>query len=247
MKFSFLLFFVGLVCVSCGAPGLKPLKLPPPGADPNIFKTYDKKGDSVLAGGWSAGFDASGISFNDPRTVTLITPRHVVMAKHYQRAKETPVIFHDRKGKRIERFIIDRQNLSSDLTVGLLDRPVPENYTPYPIPDSSTPVKDLIGNPAFVTDQDRRVFIHLIASVSANGLGFKQDAEKRYGWGKNLIVGDSGNPSFVASKGRLVLIETHTFGGPGSGPNFADATLQKELNLAVKTLDPTYRVVTTKL
>ena len=117
-----------------------------------------------MAEGWTRGFDMSGVSFNDTRTVTLITPRHVVMAKHYSRPAAAPIVFHDRKGKRIERKIIGLMGAKGDVMVGLLDEPVPANYTSYPLPDPGTDAAGLVGRPVIAHSRRARR-IRAIASV----------------------------------------------------------------------------------
>lgn len=96
-----------LFLISCGgSTGGGSPTLPPRKAPPEIFDSYLPDRDANMADGWTRGMDMSGVSFNDSRTATLITPRHVVMAKHYSRPAGAPVIFHDRGGNRIERKLI---------------------------------------------------------------------------------------------------------------------------------------------
>ncbi len=87
--------------------------------NPDIFDRYNPEGRSTLSRGWTSKCDTSGIALNDKRTCTLITPRHVVMAKHYQRGTKTPVVFHDRKGKPVTRYIIAQKG--GDYLVGTKD------------------------------------------------------------------------------------------------------------------------------
>ncbi len=240
-----------LALLSCGGGvfstgGLAPA-LPEAGAAPNIFKKYKANGDSFMASGWTRGMDMSGVSFNSKRTATLITPRHVVMAKHYQREKGVPVIFHNRSGKRLRRIIIRRENARGDVAVGLLNRAVPADYHPYVLPEPKTDYQELLGRHVIVSNQNRRLFFHLVGNVGQGHISFRQDPAKEYGWGKNLIVGDSGNPSFLIAGKELVLIETHTTGGPGAGPFFGDPDIQAGIRAAVQKLDPEYQIRTKKL
>lgn len=218
--------------------------LPPPKAPPAIFQSYDAERNAKMATGWTQGMDMSGVSFNDTRTATLITPRHVVMAKHYSRPAIAPVVFHDRSGKRIQRKIIGFAAGKGDVMVGLLDEPVPSNYHSYALPSTSTAPSALIGKPVIVSDQKRNLFVHLIAAISNGSISFKHDSSERHGWSKNLVVGDSGNPSFVISGNELILVETHTTGGPGAGPYYGDPTVQQSVRDAIKKLDPNYRIRT---
>ncbi|MDP4645653.1 MAG: hypothetical protein NWS80_00855 [Akkermansiaceae bacterium] len=234
---------LALCLASCGGGGFQGASptLPPPSAPPAIFQSYDAERNAKMATGWTQGMDMSGVSFNDTRTATLITPRHVVMAKHYARPAAAPVIFHDRSGKRIQRKIIGFEAGAGDVMVGLLDEPVPSNYHSYALPASGS---TLIGRPVIVSDQKRNLFIHLVASISNGTIAFKHDKSESHGWSKNLVVGDSGNPSFVISGNELVLVETHTTGGPGAGPYYGDPAVQQGVRDAVQKLDSAYRIRT---
>jgi hypothetical protein len=243
------LLLVSISLFSCGGSGSSSLSpiLPPPKAAPDIFDSYYAHRNSNLANNWTRGMDMSGVSFDNSRTATLITPRHVVMAKHYARNAAAHVIFHDRKGKRVQRKLIGFYPGLGDVVVGLLDEPVPSNYTSYPLPTANTVGADLIGKFVIVTDQHRKLFVHQVASVSGGGIAFRHDPNQTHGWSKNLIFGDSGNPSFVISGSELVLIETHTTGGPGAGPYFGDPAVQQSIREAVKKLDPNFQIKTTLL
>ena len=241
-KWHVLLIAPILALASCGGSvGGGIPTLPPHKAPPEIFDTYFPSRDANMADGWTRGMDMSGVSFNDTRTATLITPRHVVMAKHYSRPAGTPVVFHDRGGNRIERKLIGFAPAAGDVMVALLDEPVPSNYRSYPLPSASS---SLLNRHVIVSDQHRKLFVHKVAAVSGGVIVFKQDENDTYGWGKNLVVGDSGNPSFVISGNELVLVETHTTGGAGAGPYYGDATVQSSVRAAVAKLDPTYQIRT---
>lgn len=197
-----------------------------------------------MADGWTRGMDMSGVSFNDTRTATLITPRHVVMAKHYARGPGDMVVFHDRGGDRITRKLTAFIPAAGDVVVALLDEPVPSNYRSYPLPAVSSDPSALINRHVIVSDQKRRLFVHLIAGIGRGTIVFKHDKSNAHGWGKNLVVGDSGNPSFVIAGNELVLVETHTTGGPGAGPYYGDATVQASVRAAVAKLDSSYQIRT---
>jgi len=191
--------------------------------------------------------DMSGVSFNDTRTATLITPRHVVMAKHYARPAAASVIFHDRSGVRIERKLIAFAAGAGDVMIGLLDEPVLANYRPYALPAIGTESSALIGKPVIVSDQHRNLFVHVIAGFGNGMIALKHDSSIKHGWSKNLVTGDSGNPSFLIVGDELVLMETHTTGGPGAGPYYGDPAVQDSVRAAVEKLDPTYKIRTVRV
>jgi hypothetical protein len=214
--------------------------LPKQGGDPDIFRLYSRVGDSKMAAGWPSGMDMSGVSFDDRKTTTLVSRRHVVMANHFQRKVGAKVIFHDRHGKYLERKIIKVGNVHGDVAVGLLDQPVPAGYRVYPLPVSTTDPAVLVGRPVVVTDQHRRLFFHKVRRVGFGGISFEFDRDDKHGWGKKLVSGDSGNPSFLIVGRELVLVETHSTGGPGAGPYYGDAPLQKKLRAVMAEMDPFY-------
>ncbi len=218
---------------------LKVAQMPVLYASPDIYKHYDALGNSVMNDSWTRKFDASGISFNDKRTCTLVTRQHVVMAAHYKRPVPSSVVFHDRTGRRLERVLVAARNVYGDCAVGLLNEPVPAGYKVYPLLAPSVPESSLIGELVLVTDQNKRVFVHEIAGFGRARGGcrmvfLKYDQKKQIGYGKLLVSGDSGNPSFVMRHGEPVLIELHHTGGAGAGPYYGDAVLQAQLARAIR-------------
>lgn len=234
-----------LVVVSCSLKNPATpscLSLPPPGGSPNIFKRYSIKDDAQMMPGWSRNFDMSGVSFNEKMTLTLVTRRHVIMASHYRRRPGAKVVFHNRMGKRIERTLIDVIGVVGDVAVGLLDLDVPPDLKIYALPAPRKDFSFLEGTNAAVTGQNRRIFFHEIDRVGSTSITFRHPKVAKHGWGKNLVKGDSGNPSFFISEDELVLIETHTSGGAGSGPFYGSSLIQEKLSAAITTLAPGYRL-----
>ena len=221
--------------------------LPPPKGDPGIFKVYRRDGDSVMAGGWSSSMDLSGVSFDRREAATLVSRRHVVMAKHFQRPVGAKVVFHDRRGKYLVRTLVKTKGVFLDVAVGLLNEPVPEGYRVYPLPKVVENPATMRGRPVVVTDQNRRLFFHRIRVANDLTIMFEYDVADTHGWGKKLIKGDSGNPSFVISGNELVLVETHTSGGPGAGPFYGGAQLQEKLKAVMAEMDPRYTFRTVKV
>lgn len=252
MKPIILLFpFLSLILASCGGgsgtvPSVdrstKVRDMPVAHADPNIFKQYNAKGDSKLTNTWTRKFDASGISFNDKRTCTLITRRHVVMATHYGRPSSIPIVFHDRNGKYLVRYLIRNRVVHGDCMVGLLDQPVPSGYKVYPmLRHTPSLAAQLQGELVLTTDQGKRLFVHEISSINGSYIRLAYDKNKQIGYGRILRRGDSGNPTFVMVNGEPVIIETHHTGGAGAGPFFGGAELQQKLSEAINILDPNYQ------
>lgn len=197
--------------------------------------------------GWARNFDMSGISFDQRQTATLVTRRHVVMAKHYQRRPGSKVIFHSRTGKRLERILTQVRPVFGDIAVGLLNLDVPSDYKVYPLPVPKEDFSHLVGRTAAITDQNRRIFFHKVAIVNTFYMSFRHEEPKRYGWGKRLIGGDSGNPSFLIASGDLVLVETHSSGGGGAGPFYGSPKIHGIIQSAIDELASGYKLKTRNL
>lgn len=192
--------------------------------------------------GWARNFDMSGVSFDQRMTATLVTRRHVVMAKHFKRKPGDRVVFHNRFGKQLERKLVAVKAAHGDIAVGLLDSEVSPDYTVYPLPSPRVDFSHLVGRTAVVTDQHRRIYFHRVNFVSPYIMGFRHQEPKQNGWGKKLVGGDSGNPSFLISGNELVLVETHTSGGAGAGPFYGGAEIQDKLQAVIDDLAPGYRL-----
>ena len=220
-----------------------------------IFTNYRPKGPAQWANGWPRRIDLTGVSWSQKQAGTAITPRHIVLAAHYPIKKGKILTFHDRSGKAHTRTIQRRISLRkgenesrADITVALLDRPLPPEIKSYRLlPPRSDYGHTLPGCPALVTEQQRRLFIHQVSRQAGRIIAFKKNPnypEKLY---KGLIKGDSGNPSFLLVGGEPVLIETHTGGGGGAGPFYSEPKVFAALEAAVAELDPSYRIKTVPL
>lgn len=197
-----------------------------------LFSYYEAKARSKWQGNWTKILDMTGVSWNDTRTATLIDDQFVVMAAHYTRPSDVPVMFHDRSGQPVERYIVQVRSLApmADVAVGKLNLPVPASIKRYAFAPMSEVKK---GRAVLVTDQTKTVSVHQIQAYQNRMvmLGFVPDIDPIYR--RNLIVGDSGNPTFVISGGDLKLLETHHYGGPGIGPCYANSEIQSAIRGAM--------------
>jgi hypothetical protein len=198
-----------------------------------VFEYYQPKGQSKRSSNWTSPLDLTGVSWNDSRTCTLISRQHVVMAAHYMRPSEIPVMFHDDAGVPHERYIIAVKSLAPqhDVAIGKLNLPLPKGVKHY---EFASPADARIGNDVLVTDQTKYANIHQVSMRDAYGhIGFTYDPALPVQVKRNLVVGDSGNPSFVLSGGDLKLLETHTYGGSGSGPDYSNSLLKTAIRDAM--------------
>ncbi|MBK1827475.1 hypothetical protein [Haloferula rosea] len=213
----------------------------------DLFKNYRVDGPVLWNQGWPWKLDLTGVAWDRSNTATAITPRHVVMASHYIRKQGEPLVYHDRKGnrhvRRVEKVIhFKERKFSGDVAIGLLDQPLPASVRTYPLPAPRADGGEaLIGATALITEQKRKLYFHQIGRISNTTIGFRSDRRNPESRQKKLIAGDSGHPSFILSKGELVLIETHTGGGAGSGPFYGAKAVQDCLSTIINELDPAYR------
>jgi hypothetical protein len=200
-----------------------------------LFRQYRANARSSWSKNWAGALDLTGVAWNDRRTATLISPSHVVMAGHFVRPSDVPVIFHDRHGTPHARWIASVKKLDGvDVAVARLDRPLPPEIRPF---DFATAEEAVVGRPVITTDQTMTLSVHRIEAVFGKfiRLSFVEQLDPVYR--RNLIKGDSGNPSFLRRpSGELVLLETHTFGGSGSGPFFGSPEVQAAVRAAMAEL-----------
>lgn len=196
-----------------------------------LFSSYDAKGKSSWRNNWAANLDLTGVSWNDPRCATLVAPGYVVMAAHFTRPAEVPLAFHDRSGKLHERRIVATKRLAiGDITVGKLDQPLPSEVKWYRFANASDAT---LRRPAIISHEKATLSVHRIEAVGANAISFAWIPGLNPVYGRNLISGDSGHPSFLIKNGGLVLLETHTSGGPGTGPFYGSPDVQAAVRAAI--------------
>ncbi len=232
-----------LLAASCGNPPAGPAAgewhfLPHRPEKGALFRYYQAKDRSRWQGNWSRRLDLTGVSWNDRRTATAISPNHVIMAGHFIRPRDVSLMFHDRDGRPHERFLAGVRNLRAvgDIAVGKLNRPLPPGVATYPFASTEEAV---IGRPVIVTDQTRTLSVHRIDRVFGRVVRLAYADELDPVYRRNLIKGDSGNPSFLLRPdGSLALLETHTSGGPGAGPFYGDPEVQSAIRAAMAELGP---------
>jgi hypothetical protein len=217
-------------------------------ADNTIITNCATDRTASWGGNFTRRLDFTGVAWDDTRTATAISPQHVVMAAHYQRPVGSALVFHDRSGRPQRRTLVAVESLGfADVAVGKLDSPLPSGVKPYRLLPPSGGYESLAGCLALVTDQQRRAFIHEIASIQGNSLSFRHSGRVSPLFRKNLATGDSGHPSFLLVGGEMVLIGTHTSGGPGSGPFYSSPQVFSAVEAAMGRLGGGYRLSTVPL
>jgi hypothetical protein len=125
-----------------------------------------------------------------------------------------------------------------DITVLKLDSPVPAGVQVYPILDGvedPATVSALPNAPYFMTDQNRKTYLHLISSSNNTTIYGKQH-DVYPNMSKSFVSGDSGNPGFIYVNGKMILMTTHTFAGYGAGPFYGSASIIPELVKVIQSL-----------
>lgn len=173
---------------------------------------------------------------------TLVTPRHILGAAHYQYPLGTVVRFvamdntvHDRAVVGVARHP-SYTRYYPDLTIYALDSDLPAAITPcavMPADWNTYLVKNFENRPpALGLDQEEKALI-----IDFNTLGsFRTPtASDRLIFHESKIAGDSGNPAFIVVSGELVLVTVWTYGGAGSGTPVA--SFISDLNAMIVTSD----------
>ena len=225
------------------------MKVVPSGPKPNrIFEIFSNGDDAMWGVNWTRKVDLTGISWDGTRTVTLVSPIHVVMAAHYVRQPGDTIVFRDAKGKKVERVLLKILPIAlpngamPDIAVGVLDRGVPLKF--YKVPPSDTAfAPQLEGAYVLVTDGERRLHCHEIAQALGASIRFEYSEKIHKAYWEDLIVGDSSNPSFILLNGEPVLVETHTTGGPGAGPYYGDPEVVAAINQRMTELGGGFQLV----
>jgi hypothetical protein len=175
------------------------------------------------------------------RAGTAITPRHIIYASHYKIPVGATVRFVTNDNEVVERNVVNIQSISStDITIGTLDSNLPSTIKPVKFlpPDWSKYMafdKNLkYGEnayllkpriPALCLDQEEKALIADVMGFTGGQATFTLPADvKMRQFNEQIVVGDSGNPSFFIIDNELVLITVWTFGGYGSG-NFVSGVV----------------------
>lgn len=207
-----------------------------------LFDRHRLDGDARWADNWTRAIDMSGVAWDNTRTVTLISPRHVVMATHYKRPVHSSVVFHDRQGKiHVRTLTATRPLPGTDIAVGVIDRDVPVKF--YKVLPPRGDYATLLGGAlAIVSDQEARLFVHRIDAIRANVVAFGHSEEISRSHRTKFVAGDSSNPSFVLIRGEPVLIETHSLGGTGAGAFFSHPAIFSQINQVMQQLPGDYQL-----
>jgi len=178
---------------------------------------------------WAARIDLTGLSpwnraYANLRAGTLVSPRHIVFAKHYA-LSTTPgnndIAFVTEDNVTVVRQLVSVTYPAVDIGVGLLDSDVPPGIKFYKVlPQnwaSSLPNSNNL--PLLCLDQEEKALVRNTTQTNsgASYMWHKTPpAALRSQFSEALIGGDSGNPAFllVNAEPVLVLVHHYSTGGP---------------------------------
>ena len=173
---------------------------------------------------------------------TLVTPRHVIGAAHYEYSVGAVVRFVEKDDTVHDRTVTGKARHPNykphypDLTIYTLDSDLPSTITPCNVMPSN--YSDYLDNtsgikiPCLGLDQEEKA---LIIDWHVGGRMRTPTDSKRRIFHENKIGGDSGNPAFLVFEGELVLVTVWTYGGAGGGTPVADHI--SDINAMITTAD----------
>ena len=182
---------------------------------------------------WAADLDLTCISpWNSKgiylRAGTLVTPRHCILAAHFQIQKGDSIRFVTKDNVTIRRKVIAHliNNVNNattgntympDMEIITLDSDVPSSITPCQFLPSNW--KTYISNngykiPVLYTDQQEKALVADIDYIDYTKLfrTLMPSLPNRLALNEAVVSGDSGNPMFLVLNGKLVLFGCITWG-----------------------------------
>lgn len=177
---------------------------------------------------WAAQIDLTGVSpWNqahvNKRAGTLVSPRHLVFAKHYPlsaAAGNNDIAFVTDQDVTVIRKIVGLTYPVADIGVALLDADVPADIAFYRVlPRNWNSYLQATNNlPMLHLDQEEKALVRDMSQLNAGAsyCSHKVPADPtRRSFFETLISGDSGNPAFILVNGEPILMLTHHYATAG--------------------------------
>jgi hypothetical protein len=178
--------------------------------------------------GWPGGKTGAG---------TLITPRHYILAAHFQIAAGNKIVFVDNDNNAYYRTILAGRTAAgyqpyyTDYAVYVLDSDLPPSVKfAYFLPTNflrylPTNIKDI---PSLCLNQQKQALIYDGFTISTNDTSFSVPTNpQRLRFFANLITGDSGSPGFLIINKQLVLLTVWSFSGVGISLSYQTASINQ--------------------
>jgi hypothetical protein len=161
---------------------------------------------------------------------TLISPRHILLAKHFTIALlsgGTPIIFVDDNGAVVTKKLVRYEFDITDIAIGLLDSDVPENIKfAKVLPPNYTTYLDIANQNllyAVGIDQQEKAIVkrfnglqnYIVNDGNGNSINIPNaivsnldSIDPLVSFTETIISGDSGNPVFLIIDNELVVLTT---------------------------------------
>lgn len=212
------------------------------GAALRYFQNYPEPPSGIATNGllanpfcWAADLDFScespwnSVSHNR-KSGTLISPIHVLLAKHHQTPSRLPIgtkfTFRAFDGQVFERTLVATNSINTipdtDFLVGLLNEPLPPNISVAKILplDFAAYLSTGRGLPSLSLDQEGKILVSDIQSLQAASLNSavmttnrRPISSLRTPFYEGLVSGDSSNPKFLLVGDSLILLSIHWYSG----------------------------------
>jgi len=169
---------------------------------------------------WAASIDLTGLSpWNatgaNTRAGSLVSPRHIVFAKHYPISTapgSNDIVFVTADNVTITRQLVGVAFPGGDTAVGVLDSDVPPSIGFFKVLAKGWGkyLWQLNDLPMLHLDQEEKALVRDMSFITggsvvhANAVG-----SLRFPFTESLIGGDSGNAAFLLIDGEAVLMLTH--------------------------------------
>ena len=157
--------------------------------------------------------DSANYQYGDP--ATLLSPQHVLLAKHVRSPIGRCYTFQDTNGFRCVRTLIATQGIDrTDMEIGLLDNALPSTFVPARL----LPVgyEQYLGSGTFLPvlhmDQERKSLVQEFPRLPSFDRRYTEifcnrgHTSRRLEFYEALVGGDSGSPCFLLLGNQRVLI-----------------------------------------
>jgi hypothetical protein len=189
----------------------------------------DENGTQPNPGAYYVSSRYSGLGYatdvNDPRQYTLVTPQHVLFAKHFAPSTGTNIRFLNATGEEFTRTTISTADVPNglggvaDVIIVKLDAPLPADQGITPFPYLNLASESLYSNTVLATfghsHRAGRGLISLFSDFMEDGIDstrtftFIYDTDAGDQDDAYLVGGDSGSPSFALVNNRPALVGLH--------------------------------------
>jgi len=204
---------------------------------------------------WARGLDFSCASpWNDStgtlRAGTAISRRHVVFAKHFPLWTGVRIAFVDGEGQVTHYTIRKTKSIGkTDIMIGSLDYELAPGIRPAKLLPDDFPkcLGDAAGLPVVTLNQREEALVSELNGLYTNGAParvWNRHARRqgRTAFGKEIVVGDSGNPTFLFVNGEPILLYCVQSVGTGCGSGPWLHTKKREIQSAMDELCPGYKL-----